>query len=351
MSVKINTALYLQKEMLRFFSTDPGGDYLLGCSEVFVYARPYDQVPQFWWNVETYEASPAMSFAGMSIGMDRVAISRAIQEKLRISTTYWTHADMVKLTLGASLSRPPSAIFNVDLPHMHGFCVFEEPMIIEMATGGVEGEVLGERIARDQQPDIPEGEYKVNVAGFMWNQNSVNGVSGVDVVLFSSPNERQDTMMNFLHTGKRAETFRHTPPLLLLESFFIPFGVDFDDDDVWHAIVATWWHLIMQPLITTSVQNANPQMTKKAKKLDLKPDITVVTLRPRRSPPREDNGNHRIVDWSHRWIVGANEGGFWRNQYYPSLGLTKPLWINAYEKGPKEKPLIIKRAKVYAWRR
>lgn len=339
--------------MLRFFSTDLGGDYLLGASEVFVYARPYDRVPQFWWNVESYEASPAMAVTGMSIGMDRVAISRKLQEKLRISTTYWTHADMVKLTYGASLSRPPTAIFNHDLPHMHGFCVFEEPMIIEMATGGVEGQVLGERITSDQRDEIAFGdEYKVNVAGFMWNQNSVNGVGGVDVILFSSPNERQDTMMNYLHQGKRRDAFRHTPPLMFLESFFIPFGTEFEDDDLWHAIVATWWHLIMQPISATSVQNANPQMTKKAQKLDLKPDISVVTLRPRKQTPREDTGNKRIVDWTHRWIVGAQEGGFWRHrQWYPSLGVYKSVWISAYEKGPKDKPLVLKRGKIYAWRR
>lgn len=78
----------------------------------------------------------------------------------------------------------------------------------------------------------------------------------------------------------------------------------------------------------------------------------VITLRKRKRPWRpedEEGGTDRV--YTHRWLVS----GFWRNQYYPSLGGPchlpdgsqnpanhRPKRIGDYIKGPEHLPLIIK---------
>lgn len=65
-----------------------------------------------------------------------------------------------------------------------------------------------------------------------------------------------------------------------------------------------------------------------------------------RRPERPDTGGEheeRPVEWSHRWIVGGDKGGFWRQQAYgPNHSLRRPQFILPYVKGPADKPLKVK---------
>jgi hypothetical protein len=71
--------------------------------------------------------------------------------------------------------------------------------------------------------------------------------------------------------------------------------------------------------------------------------VLVVTLRrPSNQRPTEGGG----IDWSHRWIVG----GHWRNQWYASEQIHRQIWISDYEKGPDDKPLVIKQ-RAFTFRR
>jgi hypothetical protein len=74
------------------------------------------------------------------------------------------------------------------------------------------------------------------------------------------------------------------------------------------------------------------------------PDVAVLELRRPLGVSAESTGS-RPVDWSHRWIVG----GHWRNQWYPSEGRHKPIYVHPYVKGPDDKPLVADR--VYALKR
>jgi hypothetical protein len=59
--------------------------------------------------------------------------------------------------------------------------------------------------------------------------------------------------------------------------------------------------------------------------------------------PKAKPEGERTVDWSHRWLVR----GFWRNQWFPSLGIHRQLWISDYIKGPEDKPLRIKPTRAF----
>lgn len=68
--------------------------------------------------------------------------------------------------------------------------------------------------------------------------------------------------------------------------------------------------------------------------IPFEPQIQVITLRrPANPQPRDEHG---IVDWKCRWIVRAH----WRMQRVgPDRSEVKPVLVNAYVKGPEDRPL------------
>jgi hypothetical protein len=82
--------------------------------------------------------------------------------------------------------------------------------------------------------------------------------------------------------------------------------------------------------------------------LDKPPLVEIVHLRKGMTRDRaRPDAEPRKVDWQWRWLVGAADGGFWRDQYHPSTGEHVPTWIDAYWKGPEDRP-IKTATKVYA---
>jgi len=73
------------------------------------------------------------------------------------------------------------------------------------------------------------------------------------------------------------------------------------------------------------------------------PDVHVVRLRKVEyssdCADNEESRNPKDVHWSHRWPVGAH----WHNYYYPTKNEHRPVWVDAYVKGPGDKPLIVKK--------
>lgn len=67
--------------------------------------------------------------------------------------------------------------------------------------------------------------------------------------------------------------------------------------------------------------------------------ITVVTLRRPKGIP---SGEANHVDWHQRWIVS----GHWRWQPYGD-GTVRQIWIAPYVKGPEDKPLVVRGARVF----
>jgi hypothetical protein len=70
---------------------------------------------------------------------------------------------------------------------------------------------------------------------------------------------------------------------------------------------------------------------------DNKADVRVVALRRyrERKPP---SGDHRHVDWRHKWWVTGHH----RAQWYSKEKAHKVIWIAPYVKGPEDKPVLEK---------
>lgn len=98
---------------------------------------------------------------------------------------------------------------------------------------------------------------------------------------------------------------------------------------------------LQQRVLTTQRTGSKPLNTGKAKRLRREhnlsdfPAVEVVNLR--RAAPSTDSGNSegKKRDYQCQWVVH----GHWRNQYYAKQKIHQPKWIDAYIKGPKDKPL------------
>jgi hypothetical protein len=103
---------------------------------------------------------------------------------------------------------------------------------------------------------------------------------------------------------------------------------------------------LMQERITLSTRyKAHRSTRKQAARAKLKiEDVIVVELRRRSQKSEKEGGSQRI--YTHRWVVK----GFWRNQYYPTLRSHRPKYIGGHVRGPKDKPLIVKK-RVWNWDR
>jgi len=103
-------------------------------------------------------------------------------------------------------------------------------------------------------------------------------------------------------------------------------------------LLATFWALASQKIvIETRERPYSRQVLRQAERKGHElPDIRVIRLR---EPTSHGTGERQSgVDWSHRWIVGTH----WRNQWYPSRAEHRPKLIEAYQKGPEDKPLKLR---------
>src|SRR6185369_7642162 len=95
-------------------------------------------------------------------------------------------------------------------------------------------------------------------------------------------------------------------------------------------------HLMSQKLaaqVPTPAQRPTKRRLQKAN-APLVPLVKVITLR-RLQEQQKAAGTSREVDWQWQWLVS----GHWRQQYFPSIGEHRHVWIESYIKGPPEKPV------------
>jgi hypothetical protein len=116
--------------------------------------------------------------------------------------------------------------------------------------------------------------------------------------------------------------------------------------DMLHEVrwVYAAFHLMSQRLALTFDQEADRSLRRRFAKESIAPApfLRVVTLR--RMEAERPKGDGQAVDWHWQWIVR----GHWQNQWYASKGEHKLIFIEAYVKGPENRPLKPPVATVYA---
>jgi hypothetical protein len=100
---------------------------------------------------------------------------------------------------------------------------------------------------------------------------------------------------------------------------------------------------MQQKILITKSIHVNTHEKRAAKRHGINPEIKLIMLRRRdvQMPKEHDENTTEEVkkkdfEWHVQWIVR----GHWRNQYYPSIKENRTIWIDPYNKGPEDKPLI-----------
>jgi hypothetical protein len=133
----------------------------------------------------------------------------------------------------------------------------------------------------------------------------------------------------------------------LMVSHLMPwaYGTSYTEEDPRSIIrpVQALWRLMMQTIAVRDPMRATSAFRRRWERASWpEKKVTVVRLR-RPAQEREKSDDPKSVDWTHRWIVG----GHWRNQFYPSIGVHRQIWISPYVKGPDELPLEVKKVRVF----
>jgi len=111
----------------------------------------------------------------------------------------------------------------------------------------------------------------------------------------------------------------------------------------WVGILKTTWLLMGQTLASDEVAKYDRAARRRIERRGQEPPpVRVISLRRHASTPGDGDGR----EYQHQWIVK----GHWRQQWYPSRGVHRPVWIAPHIKGPEGAPLL-GGEKVYAWTR
>lgn len=106
-------------------------------------------------------------------------------------------------------------------------------------------------------------------------------------------------------------------------------------------ISAMLW--IEQKIVVESSERASRPLRRRIEKEHLGVSDEIKVIRLRRADHASD-AEHGAVEWSCQWVVR----GHWRQQFYPSTGERRPLFILPYVKGPDDKPLKAPTATVFS---
>lgn len=182
-----------------------------------------------------------------------------------------------------------------------------------------------------------------------------SGLWGMSVALYSSTRAKEDSF-----AAKHAEFVREFggTELVPLHYTAVEYGDVLDeghlqDEDGNYTGADQWWMLVqsalrlMQQRVSIRSDERLPRPFRRRFERANLPVPEVVVIRLRRPTTRHHSDEEGgTVNWTHQWIVD----GFWRNQWFPSLGRHKQVWISPYVKGPADLPLVLKK-RTYRWDR
>lgn len=320
----------------------------------------YEQKIQVWkfWNTETGKRY-AEGFVRDVTNKGRYAQAAVFEQLAETQSVSMLMADpifvseeMVALAEAAAETFVPEALADTDLITPAGFAYLERPLLLRDVNG--------------RTTSIRALTWAPCISGY--RSSGEYNDPGILLASYSSWDDEDD------YSRKWKDEIGANPfpqyPLTLSHAFPWRFGETLDayvDDTMaerlkngsgepipreqflasqemsWRTFQA-FLRLMVQKITTVNRQRVDRAARRRSQRAGLPSEqefVNVITLR-RHSPP-SDEPETREVEWSHRWIVG----GHWRDQWYPSLGRHRQIWISPYVKGPEDKELRIKEIRAY----
>ncbi|KAB8186944.1 hypothetical protein FH608_046500 [Nonomuraea phyllanthi] len=285
------------------------------------------------------------------------AVAKEEADRLRRAELFFASGDMSALAIAASEGLPAFNLLPEDLPSACGFLFLEEPVNIgELSEDG-----------RQQAPIVAVSWGPMHVSGELVTDPSMMPHGALWVSWYLG---REEALANAgLHVtpGKNGAdldrwiaTFRHAPRLMCIEVSVVPFSpeaitadigsdgdrpVRLDDSEGagrWMRILKSAWLLMQQPVATVSDAEYKRHDRRRLERQKIEPSRVRVIMLRRAKTTSEHGDSDR--EFHHQWIVR----GHWRQQWYPSRGVHRPVWIAPHIKGPEGAPML-GGEKVHAW--
>lgn len=277
------------------------------------------------------------------------------RSRLANAELYFVTEDMTRLAAAAAESLPVHTFHPEDLPAEAGFMVFAEPV---------------GRYVPTKVPNVQDTH--VQVVAVSWGPSQLMQTGAGVWMTFWSFTDTEGTARMLQHTAgwSYSRAYEHvrqnTATLTWDNEVLMRYGSDriaiatedssynelrgttarIDPEQGWEQVrgtTAEWsqitraaWLLITQPGVTDVDDLAQSRaMRRRAERSGYKASpVRVVRVRDHANTP-ERAGNAEERTYHVRWTVR----GHWRNQWYPSRGEHRPVWINPHIKGPRDAPL------------
>lgn len=288
--------------------------------------------------------------------------------RLFMAETFMVTPEMMDVCEFAARTLPDeeAALRRDLLPTDRGFLVFAQPRHTEDVNGVIVGvSAITWGTTQERVPGATE---------FGTNKPVHYSVPGVRFNLYTHKYDDEDRAWDWnerigaVHglskeqwDEMRDANLHMLPTLTLGHSVFLPYNAimqpeDLTDEELlakihsttsnrsWLAFLVTVFTMMGQTLASVEDAQIERGTRKRMMRKKIPGRVTVIALR-RKSGAHADPESRGLVQWQHRWVVR----GHWRRQPYKD-GSTKLIWINAFIKGPEDKPFK-QTEKVYVLKR
>lgn len=218
-------------------------------------------------------------------------------------------------------------------PNMHGFCVFPRPFHIKDKYD----KVLAFR-SMAWMPIGPNGEIAYDAE----YRPKPSEASGVIIIAYSHREDPDDYPAVPPGTDPAAIDFKLSDLPIMTLCYVTPWtfhGVKKPTDLTgsnlaeFCSIIQTMWRFAKQTVIVPEGARLPRPERRRAERSGLQSDVVVIKLRRKKYAGSGVKGGERKIGKGFRYWVGLGEGGFWRNQYYPSTKTHQQIWIEPFLKG------------------
>jgi hypothetical protein len=240
---------------------------------------------------------------------------------LDTSDAFFVEPDICALVAGASESLPDTTLRQEDVPTQLGWLYFDRPLRIPVDAQG-----QTDLRAMDPADDLTE----VPLAAIAWDRYD----QGIILFFFADLRYRNRLpglciiwvcSMAFGQTWRRWEDQPDSSFNLMLRALL------------------TFFRFSAQHILTTTARQVGRAAQRRlARENPVVPPVHLVILRRKAYRAINEETGH-TVEWSCQWLVR----GHWRQQFFPSDGSNRPIWIAPYLKGPEGKPIRIASETVY----
>jgi len=283
--------------------------------------------------------------------------TRAIQEMLYRTETsriqgavpIFVSADMCRLVEAAAETFMPEPIYPTDLLDVQGFMWYERPFVIpDRYTRPITIAAVSWSPALTDEDIKPDRLFTREDELHEWleERHRQGKTDGLGITLYTKiPLAERESLDGMV-----------LPPVAPIHLTPWWWGQEFKGNEVtpegrptgsvhWWKLLQVSFRLMQQTITVRHHERPHRAQRREAKRFHIV-DRDVVVVRLRREKTQTNGEPMSEMHYTHRFIVHHH----WRNQWYPSVGKHRQIFIADYEKGPEGAELVI-RPRAYNWSR